>query len=375
MFEQFEVPKSLMTSDPRFGVGPSLIPENHVHALANVSKSLLGTSHRKPAVRNLCKEVQDGLKKYFAVPDGYEVILGNGGATLLFDMIALGLVKNKSLHYTMGEFSQKWFHAHKSVPWIDAEEISVEYGKGIKPAYKEGYDFICCTLNETSTGVMINSLPVVPAKNETDDVLISVDATSGAGQIPCDISKVDVYFFSPQKVFASDGGFFVCIMSPKALKRAKEISESDTYIPKTMSWDHAISNSLKNQTYNTPAISTIFLLNEQVKLMNKLGEDKVVELAKRKAALLYDWAQSKEYLSCFVSEKDSRSISVATIDVDDKYSVDDLEVMLAKNEVAYDIGSYRKLGRNQLRISTFHNISFEDLEKLIQIISLAIENE
>ena len=370
MFEQFEVPESLMTSDPRFGVGPSLIPEEHVKKLAQVSKAILGTSHRQKPVRDLCAEVQDGIREYFSLPSDYEVIIGNGGATFLFDMIGLGLVKEKSLHFTMGEFSQKWYKAHAAVPWVEATERSVEYGHVIIPKYEEGYDFVACTLNETSTGVMQTNLPEVP-----HDVLLAVDATSGAGQVFCDISKVDVYFFSPQKIFASEGGFYICILSPKAIKRAMEFASRNTYAPETMSWRNAIENSRKNQTYNTPSISTIFFLNEQLKRMNELGESSVVELANKKAELVYKWAEEKDYLSPYIKDKENRSTAVAAIDIDDKYSATDLQQMLIRTNSAIDIGAYRKLGRNQLRISLFHNISYDDLEKLTKIISLAIESE
>lgn len=369
MFENYKVPKELIPSDPRFGVGPSLVPVASLQALLETGTQLLGTSHRKPAVQNLCREVQDGLKAYFKLPSGYEVIMGNGGATFLFDMIGLGLVKRSSVHYTTGEFSSKWYRSHKKIPFIKTTEVNAELGTGINPELSSEHDMICCTLNETSTGVMINSIPEVGA-----DTLMAVDATSGAGQIPLDFNKVDLYFFSPQKVFASEGGFYIAIMSPKALARAKELYGRDTYSPEVMSWKHAIDNSLKSQTYNTPAISTIFFLNEQIKTMNKLGEDKVFEMAKEKASLVYNWAQEKEYLSCYIKEEEFRSISVATVNLDDKYNAIDLANSLRAQGVVYDIDAYRKLGLNQFRISLFHNITIKDLEKLTLIISDAVEN-
>lgn len=369
MFEDFKVPNNLMPSDPRFGVGPSLIPTEYVERLAKTGTSLLGTSHRQAAVKNLVKEVQEGLAKYFNLPTGYEVVLGNGGATFLFDMIGLGLVRNSSLHFCTGEFSSKWYKSHNKIPSVEATMVDAGLGNGINPEFREGFDMICATLNETSTGVIINS---VPDCRDTD-VLVAVDATSGAGQVPIDMNLVDVYFFSPQKVFASEGGLFVCIMSPKAIARVAEVKKLDRYTPEIMNWDLAIDNSMKNQTYNTPALSTLFFLNEQVKTMNSLGQDKVNEMAAAKAKLVYDWAQSKDYLSCYIENPEFRSMSVATINVDEKYPVDGLLKVLRAQNAVLDINSYRKLGKNQFRISLFHNITIEDLDKLTQIISMAIE--
>ncbi|MCT4640786.1 MAG: aminotransferase class V-fold PLP-dependent enzyme [Bacteriovoracaceae bacterium] len=370
MFENFNVPQELIPTDPRFGVGPSLVPVEFMQRLAETKTELLGTSHRKPAIKNLVKEVQEGLKKYFNLPEGYEVVIGNGGATFLFDMIGLGLVNKSSAHFTTGEFSTKWYKSHNKIPWINAENISVEYGHGINPKDMDGHDMICCTLNETSTAVMVNELPDL----RNTDKLLAIDATSGAGQIPVDFNKVDLYFFSPQKVFASEGGTFIAIMSPKALDRAKANYDRDSYIPEIMSWKLAIDNSLKNQTYNTPSVSTLFFLNEQVKLMNELGECKVVDMAKEKANYIYDWANSKDYLACYVEDEAFRSIAVATINVDDKYPVPDLTKRLRDLGVIYDIDSYRKLGKNQFRISLFHNVTLENLKKLTRIIDLAIES-
>jgi len=370
MFENFNIPQNLRPSDPRFGSGPSLVPVAFLSALEKTGTELLGTSHRKPVVKKLVKEMQEGLRTYFNVPKDYEVIIGNGGATFLFDAIGLGLTKKKSAHFTCGEFSQKWYKSHKAIPWIDAQEFASEYGDGCDAHDVADADLIAVTLNETSTGVMINSLPKV-----ADDTLLCVDATSGAGQVPCNISECDVFFFSPQKVFASEGGFYVAIMSPKALKRAEEIAaDKSRYIPPIMSWALAIENSVKNQTYNTPSISTIFFLNEQVKLMNKLGYEKVISMANDKANHIYGWANEKAYLSCYVEKENYRSNAVATINVDDKYSADDLIKFLEDQKAVYGIDAYRKLGKNQFRISLFHNITIEDIKKLTEIISLAIES-
>jgi phosphoserine aminotransferase len=370
MFENFKVPAELIPSDPRFGVGPSLIPVQYVRSLAETGHKLLGTSHRQSAVKNLVKEVQEGLKSYFRLPEGYEVVLGNGGATFLFDMIGLGLVEKSSFHFVTGEFSDKWYKSHHQIPWISAKTEKVDFGQGINPRSEDGHDMICCTLNETSTGVMVTKTPKLG-----DEVLLAVDATSGGGQIPVDFSNVDLYFFSPQKVFASEGGFFVAIMSPKAIARAQKLAQDKSrYVPEIMKWNLAIDNSRLHQTYNTPSISTIFFMNEQLKVMNQLGEEKVIQEARRKADLVYGWAESKSYLKPYIENKEFRSLAVATIDVDDKFKTDDLSKILRSQNVAYDIDAYRKLGRNQFRISLFHNVSYENLERLTKAISLAIES-
>jgi phosphoserine aminotransferase len=371
MFENYKTPKELIPSDPRFGSGPSLIPQEFVRKLADTVPNLLGTSHRKAPIKNLVKEVQDGLRKYFKVPEDYTIVLGNGGATLLFDMISLGAVEKKSAHFTCGEFSEKWYKSAAKVPWNKAQQFAVEYGMGIDGHNVADADLIAVTLNETSTGVQFSSLPEVD-----ENTILAVDATSGAGQVPCDVSKTDIFFFSPQKVFASEGGLFIAIMSPKARARALKIADdSSRYVPVIMSWKQAITNSDKNQTYNTPAIITLFLLNEQIKLMNTLGYDKVIKLAKDKADFIYGWAQEKPYLSCYIKEDKYRSTAVATIDVDEKYSVDALIKIFEKEKSAFGIDGYRNLNRNQFRIALFHNIKIEDIKKLTQMISKAIEGE
>jgi phosphoserine aminotransferase len=371
MFENFKSPSNLIPSDPRFGSGPSLIPVEFLEQLKGTGDQLLGTSHRKPPVKKLVKGIQEGFQKYFSLPEGYLVALGNGGATFLFDMIALGLVKKKITHFTCGEFSDKWFKASDLVPWIESEKVSVPYGEGVLGEDRADSDVIAVTLNETSTGVHLPEIPQIDK-----DTLLCVDATSGGGQVPCDVSKVDVFFLSPQKVFASEGGLWVAVLSPKAQKRAKEIAEdSSRYIPQIMSWTHAITNSEKNQTYNTPAISSLFFLNRQVERMVEQGPDEVISLAKEKAKHVYSWAMEKEYLSPFIQDEKFRSVAVATVDVDDKVDVSALLKVLEAEKTVYGIDPYRKLGRNQFRISLFHNIQLEDLKKLTALLSKAIEEE
>lgn len=372
MFEKFEVPNYLLPSDPRFGCGPSVIPMETVHKLAQSGVSLLGTSHRQRGVKGLVKSIQEGLQEYFKLPEDYEVILGNGGATLLWDMMATGMAEGKTFHYVNGEFSGKWHKAHLNAPWLDVQGEFVEYGQGFEVKKQKDCDMICCTLNETSTGAMTSSIP----KKRDRGSLLAIDATSGAGQIPLDMNAIDFYYFSSQKVFASEGGLFIGFMSPEAIERVLTIEAArKRYIPAIMNWKTTLDNSRKNQTYNTPSVSTLFFLNEQIRIMNKVGEREVSRQAEEKASHIYGWAESKEYLSPFIKEDKYRSRSVATIDLHERFSAKDLAGRLRELGAVVDIEAYRKLGRNQLRISLFYNVSLENLQKLTEIISLAIESE
>ena len=372
MFAKFDVPQDLIPSDPRFASGPSLVPLEHVQSLLETGPHLLGTSHRKTWVKDLVLDVQQGLADYFHLPPGYEVVLGNGGASFLFDALGLGAVEEKSVHFTCGEFSHKWFKAHNLIPWIEADEIAVEYGQGITPKPVPGADMICTTLNETSTGAMVDSYENLRGGPS----LVAVDATSGGGQISCDLDLVDIFFFSPQKVFASEGGLFVAIMSPRAIERCLKLAgDHKRYIPQIMNMKLAIENSRKAQTFTTPSVSTLFLLNEQVQAMAKIGQQKVIEQSREKARFIYHWAEQREYLNPYVEEARFRSNTVATIDLDEHYDAASLIGRLRELKVVYDIDSYRKLGRNQFRIALFPNISLENLEKLTRIIDLAIESK
>ena len=242
---------------------------------------------------------------------------------------------------------------------------SVDFGSGQQVDNIDGADMICATLNETSTGVIIDCLPEVD-----ENTILAVDATSGGGQVPCDLSKVDLFFFSPQKVFASEGGFFVAILSPKARSRALSIAEdSSRYVPEIMNWKVAIENSDKNQTYNTPSISTLFFLNEQVKKMNKEGYENIIKAGFDKANWIYTWAEEHPLLSCYISDKSYRSNVVCTIDVDQKIPVDEILSELEKQKVVYGIDAYRKLGRNQFRIGVFNNVSLKDVKRLTNLLS------
>jgi phosphoserine aminotransferase len=370
MFKNHIPPQEFIPKDPRFGSGPSLIPMERLLSLYHRGPHLLGTSHRHDAVKTVVAEAIEGLRHFFHVPKDYDIVLGNGGATFLFDMLPLTLVDKSACHFTCGEFSQKWFLASKKVPWIKTEEKSVKPGKGITPEWVEGVDFLATTLNETSTGVQIPSFP-----HKKKGALLAVDATSGGGQVPCDIAGTDVFFFSPQKVFASDGGLWVAILSPEAVERSQKISKDQSrYIPEIMRFDHAIENSRKAQTYNTPSVINLYLLNEQVKELNRWGYKMTCQMAKEKADTIYQWATEHSYLSPFIEDVSYRSQAVATINVDERIKVDELTEHLSKNQWVYGIESYRKLGKNQLRIALFHNISFDDLKRLTKLLSFFIEH-
>ncbi|WJY14950.1 aminotransferase class V-fold PLP-dependent enzyme [Pectobacteriaceae bacterium CE90] len=367
---EITIPAELIPSDPRFGCGPSLIQLDDLTVLKEKGPHLLGTSHRKEPVRALCREIQQGLRDYLSVPDDYSVVLGNGGATVLFDMVGLGLVKSRIIHHVCGEFSDKWFKASHRIPWIQAQALRVDYGHAHSQFATDGADVVACTLNETSTGVMNTALPHV-----NEQCLLAVDATSGAGQISCDLSKVDVFFFSPQKVFASEGGLFVAILSPKAKARIAEIAaDPQRYIPVFADWRNALSNSEQQQTYNTPAVVTLFLFAEQLKRMNAIGFTAVQRQAAEKAEHLYQWAASRDYLSAYVAEPANRSTTVAAIDVADHISVDKLTRYLDAQGLVHGIEGYRALGRNQLRIALFHNITLDDVKKLTALIDFLIES-
>jgi len=360
---------ALKPTDPRFGCGPSLVPLRFLKDLEAEGVHLIGTSHRKAPVKNLVARIKSALRQYYKLPDDYTIVLGNGGATLLFDMIALGVVEKKVIHYTCGEFSNKWFKSSAKVPWIEAREVAAEYGEGIEVKAPEEADLIACTLNETSTGVQIKGIPLVKAHQ-----VLAVDATSGAGQIKLNMDQVDLYFFSTQKVFAAEGGLFVAFLSPKAKERALKINEDQSrYIPEIMNWKTAIVNSDKDQTYNTPSISTLYLLARQVEDMNERGEDVICKEANRKAELIYQWASEKSYLNPYIKKPDERSRSVATIDVAKAIPVDTILKYLADKQWVYGIDSYRKLGRNQVRISLFDQVTYGDLEKLTKILSILME--
>lgn len=357
-----------LPTDPRFGCGPSLVPMQYVEKLLHTGMHLLGTSHRQAPVKNLVESISKQMSQLFHLPKDYLVCVGVGGATLLFDAISLNLAKKKVAHFVCGEFSAKWHQSSALIPDLEVIEEKVPNGCGITPKYIPGVDLYCMTLNETSTGVQLPEFSLKELKK--DDALICVDATSGSAAIPINMSDVDFYFFSAQKIFASEGGTFVAFISPKVQERLKVVKR---YIPSFMTFDKLLENGKTFQTYNTPSISSIFFLNEQVTLMNKLGIKEIQDQSNKKFDLLSRWVQEKSYLNFYIKVDHYRSRSVSTIDVDDAFDVIAFNTFLQNKKWVYGIDSYRKLNRNQFRISHFHNISYENLERLTTLISYYIE--
>jgi phosphoserine aminotransferase len=269
MSDAISIPDDLKPADGRFGAGPSKIQTSHLDALAASGTSLMGTSHRQAPVRGLVRRVQEGLATFFDLPEGYEVVLGNGGATAFWDVATYGLIREKSQHLSFGEFSAKFASAAKAAPWLaDPSVVTGEPGTRPDPVAEAGVDVYAWAHNETSTAVMA---PVRRPEGVADDALVLIDATSGAGGLPVDIQQADTYYFAPQKGFASDGGLYIALMSPAALARATELKESGRHIPTFLDLVTAIDNSRLNQTYNTPAIATLFLMAEQLDWMNANG--------------------------------------------------------------------------------------------------------
>ena len=351
--------------DPRFGSGPSKVPTRFIEQLLETQPHYLGTSHRRPMVVSLVQELHENLRSFFELPADFEILIGNGGASFFFDMIGLGLVEKKSHHFCMGEFSHKWLKAHQNIPWIETEVSEVDYGKGIEVTAVDA-DTICCTLNETSTGVITKSFPKVDRHT-----LLAVDATSGSGQVPCDISKVDVYFFGPQKVFASEGGTYLAFLSPKAIARAQKIAKSNRYIPTIMDFAKTLEFSKKFQTLNTPSLSTLFYLNcELTELNARGGYPNLLKEAREKADLIYSWAEKHPKLRPLVDEPSFRSTACATLLVDESIDLKSILDQLRGEKLVYDIEGYRKVETQHIRIGLFDQISLQDLKGLTDILSL-----
>ncbi|MFI1018130.1 phosphoserine transaminase [Streptomyces sp. NPDC020965] len=367
-----QIPADIKPADGRFGAGPSKVRTEALDALAATGTSLLGTSHRQAPVKNLVGEVRQGVRDLFRLPEGYEVILGNGGSTAFWDIATHGLIENKSQHLTFGEFSSKFAKAAKLAPWLaDPTVISAEPGTHPEPAAEAGVDVYAFTHNETSTGV---AAPIRRVPGADDGALVLVDATSGAGGLPVDIAETDVYYFAPQKSFASDGGLWLGVFSPAALERAARVHASGRHVPEFFSLPTAIDNSLKNQTYNTPSLATLFLLNEQLTWLNGQGGlDWAVARTAASAAALYGWAEASKHAQPFVSDPAKRSQVIGTIDFEDGIDAALIAKTLRANGVV-DTEPYRKLGRNQLRVAMFPAIDPADVTALTACVDYVIEN-
>ncbi|MCC8478926.1 phosphoserine transaminase [Streptomyces globisporus] len=366
-----QIPADIKPADGRFGAGPSKVRTEALDALAATGTSLLGTSHRQAPVKNLVGEVRDGVRALFSLPEGYEVILGNGGSTAFWDVATHGLIDSKSQHLNFGEFSSKFAKAAKLAPWLsDPTVIASDPGTHPDPKAEEGVDVYAFTHNETSTGV---AAPVKRVAGADEGALVLVDATSGAGGLPVDITESDVYYFAPQKSFASDGGLWIGVFSPAALDRAARIHASGRHIPEFFSLPTAIDNSLKNQTYNTPALSTLFLLNEQLKWMNTQGGlDFTTRRTAASSGHLYGWADESKYATPFVTDPAKRSQVIGTIDFADEIDAAAVAKVLRANGIV-DTEPYRKLGRNQLRVAMFPAIDPADVQALTACIDYVIE--
>jgi phosphoserine aminotransferase len=361
-----QIPTHLLPADGRFGAGPSKIQTSHLDALAATGSALMGTSHRQAPVRATVGRVLEGLAAFFELPDGYQVVLGNGGATAFWDVACFGLIREKSQHLSFGEFSAKFATSVKKAPWLaDPSVIASEPGSRPDPVAEDGVDSYAWAHNETSTAVMA---PVVRPAGIADDDLVLVDATSGAGGLPVDLAEVDVYYFAPQKCFASDGGLWIAIMSPRALARVEEIAATDRYVPPFFDLPTAIDNSSKNQTYNTPSVATIFLMAEQLDWMNANGGLKgMVERTTASSDALYGWAEKTDYTTPYVADPALRSLVIGTIDFDESIDADRIAATLRANGIV-DTEPYRKLGRNQLRVAMYPAIDASDVEALTRCI-------
>ena len=366
--EPFRIPTDLLPEDGRFGCGPSRVPDHAIERLASLGRSVLGTSHRQSAVRDEMRGLRSGMSSLFEIPDGYEVLVTVGGATAFWDSAVFSLIESRSQHYVFGEFSTKFATASRLAPWLE-EPVLITSEPGTRPVpapAPEGVDVHAWTHNETSTGVM-------QEVRRLDDALCVVDGTSAAGGLPIDIAATDVYYFSLQKGFAADGGLTVAIVSPRAIARIEQIASSGRYVPAFLDLAPVIENSRLDQTYNTPAIATIVLARTQVEAMiDQVGTlNSVVAEQRRKADHLYGWAGARTWARPFVSDPAARSLVVATIDLDG-VKADDVNAVLRFNGIL-DTESYRKLGRNQLRIGFFPAVPLSDLEAFTACVDHVVE--
>jgi len=360
------IPAGLKPVDGRFGSGPSKVRPEAVAALAGTGATYLGTSHRQKTVKDVVGRVRAGLCDLFTLPDGYEVVLGNGGTTAFWDIAVLNLVRERSEHLVFGEFSSKFAAATGAAPFLaDPVVVSGEPGTHPQPRAEAGVDAYAFTHNETSTGVAMDPRRVDGAD---EGALVLVDATSGAGGLPVDVAETDVYYFAPQKSFASDGGLWLALMSPAALQRVADVQATGRWVPAFSDLQIAVDNSRLDQTYNTPALATLFLLAEQVDWFNAQGglswtTERTAESSRR----LYTWADKSDYATPFVTDPSMRSAVVGTIDLDDSVDAAVVAKVLRANGIV-DTEPYRKLGRNQLRIAMFPAVEPDDVEALTMCI-------
>jgi len=365
------IPVGMRPADGRFGSGPTKIRDAQIEGLAAVGRSLLGTSHRQAPVRNLVQRVREGLAELFGLPDDYLVALGNGGTTAFWDVAAFGLLSGRTQHLSFGEFSAKFATVTRSAPWLpEPSVIASEPGTHPSPKAEPGVGAYAFTHNETSTGV---AMPIRRVPGADDDALVLADATSAAGGIAVDPTQFDAYYFAPQKCFGSDGGLWLAFLSPAAVERAARIAATDRYIPQFLSLQTAIEQSRLQQTYNTPAVATLVLLAEQVDwMLSQGGMAWTTERSATSSSILYSWADMSPLAAPFVADPAHRSPVVVTIDFADHIQATALSAALRANGIV-DTDSYRKLGRNQLRIGTFPAVEPADVEALTACIDYVLE--
>jgi len=356
------IPRELLPRDGRFGSGPSKVRQEAVDALAAAAPRFLGTSHRQPTVRSVVGRLRAGLADLFALPEGYEVALGNGGATVFWDAATFRLIERRSQHLSFGEFSSKFAAAAAAAPHLEAPEIvEAPAGSHPVPVPREDVDLYALTHNETSTGVC---MPVRRPEGATPGQLVAVDATSAAGGVPVDAAEFDAYYFAPQKGFASDGGLWVALLSPAALERVERLVAEGRWAPASIDLAVAVEQSRLDQTYNTPALATLFLFVEQLEwLLAGGGLRWSADRSARSAAILYGWAERSEFATPFVADPGMRSPVVGTIDLDDRFQATWVTSALRANGIVVT-EAYRKLGRNQLRIGMFPAVDPDDVAAL-----------
>ncbi|CAN5321485.1 phosphoserine transaminase [soil metagenome] len=360
------IPADLLPADGRFGCGPSKVPTEAVAALASEADEYLGTSHRQAPVRFMVSRLRNAVQELFNLPDGYEVILGNGGTTAFWDAAVFGLIEERSQHLSFGEFSAKFAECATRAPFVaDPSIIASDPGTAPAARAEAGIDLYALTHNETSTGVAI---PIVRPSGVDADALVAVDATSAAGGLAVDAAQTDVYYFAPQKCLASDGGLWIAAASPTAVERIERVAAGGRWIPASLDLQIALDNSRKDQTYNTPALTTMFLAVQQMEWINQNGG--LGFSSKRSAAsaeILYSWAEASDYATPYVADPALRSNVVVTIDLDDSIDAPTVSRVLRANGIV-DTESYRKLGRNQLRIACFPAIDSDDVAQLTRCI-------
>ncbi len=366
---QLTIPSDLLPLDGRFGCGPSKVRPAALEALGSVGSTLLGTSHRQRPVKSMVGSIRAGLTELFGLPDGWEILLGNGGTTLFWDAATFGLIERRSEHLVFGEFSSKFAAAAHHAPHLDAPVVvDAAPGSRPEPVADDDVDVVALTHNETSTGVMT---PLV--RPAGIDGLVLVDATSGAGGLPWDPTQVDVYYFAPQKCFASDGGLWLAACSPAAVERIGRIKATTRWAPASLDLAIALEQSRLDQTYNTPALTTLFLLDQQLQwMLAKGGLAWCAARCAQSARTLYGWASDRPWATPFVADPANRSNVVGTIDFDASVDAAAVAAVLRANGVV-DTEPYRKLGRNQLRIGMFPAVDPDDVAALTRCIDFVVE--